>query len=699
MKREALAWLRTACGPWWTEVNETDPGVMLLEALIYGLTDLAYQARRPLERLLRDREGRLRLEDQSFHPAQRILAMDPVNHAEDAALLYAAYPEIHYVEFRALGAPEESGLGCHECLLAFHPEVTPAARARIMEGAKRWLESKRRLGERVVAIALHPVVPVSLEVLLQLTTGADPRQIQNCLYRTIEEALSLRPAAGSNRSEGSGAKDRLGGPLSGEQAPLGEPASPRGLMRWSEAMARVTEKLLRLPGVAAVRGVRPLQSTLAPSPNQRAVFALSAGDASAVPLRSWQGGEWITVTRPSGGVFREREPSSPFERWDNPAAESSADPAPRSAGLSGKYRSIQYDLPRVFGLADDSLFAPLSPEQRGQAAQLKGYLLVFEQLLADYLAQLARTGDYFSSQRQERTRFVQALRSVPGVERLLLHAVEETGLLSPTEQAAGRKAFWADPDNAHMKTLAELAEGPLAFAEHRQAVLDHLLARFGEMLPASDPANCPSLSNREDYLRQICELGAQRATAIDASLVPTFTAARARSGLEEKLRLLLRTDRQEVPPALGDLADHADADYLGDFYFLIEPVLWLSAEAPAAQIERNLLLPKVAFAPSLIHVVLSWTPRSLGLNAQAHVQSLLRDHAPAHLWPRFVWVDTIKQRREFLQRYRDWALAGYPSLVSLQTVSAATENVPVDAATPTGRLAEWLVEQNAWEEE
>lgn len=701
MKRAAIAWLREACGSQWTHFNESDPGVMLLEALIYGLTDLAYQARRPLERLLRDDEGRFRSEDQSFHPAKTILAMDPLTHEEDAAWLQATYPEIRYVEFCLANEEGRSLAGCWEALLVFNPDVPPTARARIADGALRLLQSKRRLGERLLAVKTAPVISVSLEVLLQLTPDANRARLRATLYREIDDALGFPPTqsaaeAGINATETAAL---LVGQAEETTAADSATPAPGGPIRWSEAETRIVARLQRLPGVAAVSGVRPRDAASAPSPNQRAFFALAAEPSSDLAARPLKSGEWWAVTKSSVSPSAGNKLSSPF-------ASKNANPGPGSESgrlrprLSGEYRSIQYDLPRIFGLRDDGLERDLAPEEQSRVAQLKGYLLVFEQLLADYLAQLSRVGDYFSVRPQDRTRFTQPLRSVPGVERLLMHAVEETDLLPTAERAAQRRTFWAKSDNPHLRALAERAEGPLEFEEHRKRVLDHLLARFGETLPSDDPANCPTLTNREAYLRQIDELGRSRARGLDASRVPAALRPRPRSGLEEKMRLLLQTDRQSPLPALADLTRDPGAEYLGDFYFIIEPVLWLDS-GPAAEVGlgEKLLLPRAAFESSLVHVVLSWTPCTLSPEARVHVRTLLRDHAPAHLWPRFVWVDTLEQRREFLIRYRDWALAGYPPLVALRTVLDAKENVAVERFSTAGRLAEWLKQNDAWKDQ
>ncbi|HRF39180.1 MAG TPA: hypothetical protein PK198_10350, partial [Saprospiraceae bacterium] len=72
------------------------------------------------------------------------------------------------------------------------------------------------------------------------------------------------------------------------------------------------------------------------------------------------------------------------------------------------YISIQNEFPRVYGIGETGLPESASLLRRVQARQFQGYLLFFDQLLADYLQQLSRLRDLFSlkqeSQRPEDAR-------------------------------------------------------------------------------------------------------------------------------------------------------------------------------------------------------------------------------------------------------------------------------------------------------
>ena len=43
LRSRGIAWLQELTGQRWTDYNLHDPGVTLLETMVYGLTDLAYR--------------------------------------------------------------------------------------------------------------------------------------------------------------------------------------------------------------------------------------------------------------------------------------------------------------------------------------------------------------------------------------------------------------------------------------------------------------------------------------------------------------------------------------------------------------------------------------------------------------------------------------------------------------------------------
>lgn len=123
------------------------------------------------------------------------------------------------------------------------------------------------------------------------------------------------------------------------------------------------------------------------------------------------------------------------------------------------YFPVQYSFPLTYGVGFDGVREPATEKRRAQAKQLKGFLLFFEQLLANYLAQLANVRKLFSlDETVEQTYFTRDLR-----EDSVIRGVMD--LLKP------------ELDTLKLRALAETKP---EFLDRRNRFLDHLMARFAE---------------------------------------------------------------------------------------------------------------------------------------------------------------------------------------------------------------------------
>jgi hypothetical protein len=85
-----------------------------------------------------------------------------------------------------------------------------------------------------------------------------------------------------------------------------------------------------------------------------------------------------------------------------------------------EYYSIQNHFPAVYGVGPEGIPGKPDQKRRAKAKQLKAYLLIFEQFMANYLAQLSHFSDLLSiHKKQSQTYFSQPLKEVPRVDELL----------------------------------------------------------------------------------------------------------------------------------------------------------------------------------------------------------------------------------------------------------------------------------------
>jgi len=99
-----------------------------------------------------------------------------------------------------------------------------------------------------------------------------------------------------------------------------------------------------------------------------------------------------------------------------------------------EYYSIQNDFPVVYGIGEDGLSESATLERKTEALQLKGYLIFYDQILANYTSQLSNIRSLFSLKPEtergvdeKHTYFTQIPETIPGLEKLLrFHAVNKT---------------------------------------------------------------------------------------------------------------------------------------------------------------------------------------------------------------------------------------------------------------------------------
>ena len=132
------------------------------------------------------------------------------------------------------------------------------------------------------------------------------------------------------------------------------------------------------------------------------------------------------------------------------------------------YYPVTYSLPLCYGVNPRGLPGDADEKRIVQSLQLKGYLLFFEQLLANYLVQLDHLRDLFRFNKEKQTYFTKALEKLNDLKSLLIDHANR-----------GEDHFDAIlKDFSH--TLQYITEPPELFVERRNIFLNHLLARFSE---------------------------------------------------------------------------------------------------------------------------------------------------------------------------------------------------------------------------
>lgn len=200
-----------------------------------------------------------------------------------------------------------------------------------------------------------------------------------------------------------------------------------------------------------------------------------------------------------------------------------------------EYYSIQNEFPLVYGIGEDGL-PPVSkgkPDE-AQARQLKGFLMVFDQLLANYLAQLANAKDLFSMN--------------PTKDKFGDYIIGKTYYTQPLFEIVPRADDLYIDKRGHAVALDAIAEDAELFGERRNRFLDHLMARFAEQFTdyalmtyrlSGPKAPLELIEDKLSFLNAYPAISAQRGSGFNYKKSGGIWSIRNASGLAKRASMLL----------------------------------------------------------------------------------------------------------------------------------------------------------------
>jgi hypothetical protein len=508
----------------WTDYNLHDPGVTILEVLCYAITDLGYRNNLEIEDLLALNLKDANSQEHNFFTPDRLLSCNPVTEL-DVRKRLIDIPGVRNAWLERLGVavpPQQvenyepaiyidaangelndrdripndktaqrlNPQGLYRVCLDLEPDLVRDACgesyrlwAGILDEVKRVLCSYRNLCEDFEDVVVLGEEEIGLCAEIELEANADPEDVLIEIYVRVQAFLSPRLRFYTLAE----LLDRGQSPaeiFAGRPSALYDPTiayRSNGFIDPAELAALTLpqvihtsdlyREILAVAGVAAISKLSIVnyinglpQSTGDPwclhlTPKYRPVLGLAQSRVTFskgnLPFKA------------GAAEVERRYYEQQAARIKSPLDRSELDlsvPQGNYYDLADHY-SIHHDFPLTYGISEDGLPATAPPLRQGQANQLKGYLVFFDRILANYLAQLAHIRDLFSWEDEDErerlnrhhTYFTQAL-NLPGVDPIFSTA-------AATDDLAG---------------IDRLSEDSIEYQERRNRFLDHLLARFAE---------------------------------------------------------------------------------------------------------------------------------------------------------------------------------------------------------------------------
>lgn len=462
LRERGLAWVQALSGELWTDFNHHDPGVTLLEALCFALTEDVYGAEQPLVDQLVAPDGKIHYRRLGLHAAEEILPCRPCTPMDYICWLLDRVPGALQAH---ASMPGNDGLW----RLDLEVHTTQADDASAAAARAYW--AQRNLSEDLASL---PAVLQPRWCRLQLDLSVEGS-------RTPEDILAELVARCAEHIDAVPRRQSLHERLAGE-GPLRSLADafegPRLRQGWidTESLAQdlehkvyfgdLTRMAQAIEGVTEVRRIELLADGL-----ESVGGALPrSGDGWALRLRWPDGSDDLTgwhVTRRGNPISLDIEPL--LHRLDDlrrtAGGRGPADNAPDMAGSvlarptgvyvpPSPYVSLYRQLPRIYRERFD---AALTPSEASDMGQFQGYLALLEQWLAHGASHTRYVRDLYTISPEPRSSYGWQMlgdENIPGVSALYANGREQA-----------RETVFASAD---------------AMLDRRGRVLDHLLALYGE---------------------------------------------------------------------------------------------------------------------------------------------------------------------------------------------------------------------------
>jgi hypothetical protein len=656
-----LEYVRELSSRIWTDYNVHDPGITTLELLAYALTDLSYRANFPVKDLLASESDNAAEMQKQFFTARSILPNRPLTlldyrkliidlpgiknaWLQNATLTY--YADVPNRTLITSGTPsrtvrEVNIRGLYDVIVEYTDDVTD--QPAVLDTVKARLNANRNLCEDFVSLTEVHAQWFSLCAEIDLATDADAEKVKAEIFFQVQQYLAP-PVINYTLAEMLSRKKADGSSYTTDEIFDG-PALDCGFIDDEELTAAELRTEIRLSDVISIimdiEGVEAVIDIVINPKDTKVALA----------------NKWVVAVKPSNKALLYKKSDGSFDTGNSrlvfykgempvtatdtkfveklaaleTAARTKAEtPVPYDFPIPlGQYRSpddyysFQNDFPALYGVSEYGLSSAADDARKALAYQLKGYLLFFDQLLANYFAQLSHVKELFSTDPAViQTYYCQLVDSF----------ADYAELYSP-----------ADP----VPTIEGIIETTDIADKRRNRFLDHLIARFAEQF--TDFANIlysvfgASMSKsiieyKCAFLQEYPVISSERSLACNYTLTDQLWDTTNVSGLEKRLAKLLGLDdyrRRNLSAITKD-----EGMYLIEM-ILLRPKETTDPFVPICADPNCTVCVEDDPYSYRIHIILpAYGDRFKNMDFRRYAEEVIRAETPAHILPRICWISS-----------------------------------------------------------
>lgn len=493
LREEGIRKIQQLAGENWTDFNAHDPGITILEQLAYALSELGYRTQLDFKDLYASQQNKTG--HNTFYSAAEILPTNPVTVTDIRKQLIDQIPGIQNIWIYPLNSftRRKNIQGLYLVFVEMNA-YADHTKEEVKREIRKRLNHSHNIGETFEDIIILKQKEIFVEMNIELEKDALPERVHAQVIFHLKQLIS-NPITYYSLNEmldmGHDVEHIFDGPLLENGFILDTDMKDKSSIFFN---SQLVNHLREIEGIKTIRSLNLLEEQISPSGaveytnyfdtlanKERHEIAMipwdSVGTLSKKMQRDANNSTFFNYT--SDGVkinLYQKEVDRQLKELDASVKKKTSknlnqtndfeQPLGKRLTLNN-YRSIQHEFPTIYGLRENAISENTPAQRKAEIYQLKGFLLFFEQIITNYMAQLSRFNELYSLDKSVDTSyFVQVPWDIPRVYELL------------------KKSEAATTQEAHQQmveqSVAALMWNIDNFYERRSKFLAHLLTRFGD---------------------------------------------------------------------------------------------------------------------------------------------------------------------------------------------------------------------------
>ena len=457
-------------GDHWTDFNYHDPGVTMLEYLIYALMDLSYRSNLPIEDLFLIGTDKFDNEKENLlYAPHDVFPTDPFTAEDYRKMIIDQIKLVKNAWVNPVNNDPAGHKGLFEILVQGHDDMDESSAGKLDQEIRQLFHQHRNLGQDLSSLKLLTNIPLSLVGEIHLETDAVAEYVMAKIFIEIDNYINPEIRMENPfdlLAEGVAPEVVFQGPK-----PLYGVIHAHQLKPKTDAIfvSRIRSNIGHIDGVKGVSQIQVLRRGL---PVYEDMISFDADTFPSIEFQSLYYGYAHQLKLFKNNIEQSIDPATTQQLIDFDLAERRTHYMRKveynNALPKGKFSkdqlmahyAVHNEFPENYGIGKLSQPQSATAARQAHAKQLKAYLSIFEQMVANHLSQLSHLRELMSvSSTLNKSYFTQIPKDINNVEEIITDSIPK-----------------------YEQFLNDISNDPAEFNDRRNRVLDHLLARFGEQI-------------------------------------------------------------------------------------------------------------------------------------------------------------------------------------------------------------------------